>query len=237
MRTKYKAWAVEYLHSGSKNQIIYDEFMADVYDDLVAYVSAKPTFLEVGPGKGKFIIEMAKKFPDVQFLGIEVNPTVAGICLKAIDESGLDNVKLIFGNFESFRYVYDKLKFEGIFLNFSDPWPKHRHTGRRLTHPKFLKLYYHFLNEGGKVYFKSDNKDFFVFSYVMFKAHGWELSEISKDYKELVDFDSRTEFETKYIAEGKPIYRFVATKTKETEEELSERDYELLEEGLSNGIQ
>lgn len=117
MRTKFKKWAVDYLNESKNIFNINDE-------DLLKYITSKKTYLEIGPGKGKFIIELASKNPDVNFLVVEINQTIAGICLKNIDDSNLTNIKLIADDFYRLTEILTQKVFEGIFLNFSDPWPK-----------------------------------------------------------------------------------------------------------------
>src|SRR5574344_2885549 len=161
MRVKFKRWAVDYLLTSKENQ--FDLFVEDK-QKLSSFLSEKPTFIEIGPGKGDFIISMAAKNPNYNFIVIELNKTVAGICLKRIDESKLTNVKLVAGDFYRFVDQICPKSIEGIFLNFSDPWPKHKHENRRLTSSSFLISYAFILKDEGKIYQKTDNIDLFNFS-------------------------------------------------------------------------
>lgn len=219
MRTKYKPWAVEYLETNTKNEF----FISDNEDDILAitnFIKEKETFLEIGPGKGRFICNLAKRYPEYNFLVIELNKTISGIALKAIDEAGLNNAKLICGNFYDLVKILKKVAFCGIFLNFSDPWPKKRHEKRRLTHPLFLVEYAKILSNNGKLYIKSDNKPFFDYSIEQFKLYEWNIDSITDDYKEIDIFDEETEFEAKFKKEGIKINRAILSLTKETKTAL-----------------
>ena len=139
MRVKYNQKDIDYLNENNKNKLSFEDFLekkSSFFD------SNKELFLEIGPGKGKFIIDLASKNLDKNFLVVELNKTISGVALRKIDESKLSNIKLMCIDFYK---LSDSLKegiFDGIFLNFSDPWPKKRHTKRRLTSPNFLKAYY-----------------------------------------------------------------------------------------------
>lgn len=205
MRTKFKKWAVDYLKE-SKN-------IFDINDEgLIEYITSKKTYLEIGPGKGKFIIDLASKNPDVNFLVVEINQTIAGICLKNIDDSNLTNVKLIADDFYKLTEILPQKIFEGIFLNFSDPWPKKRHEKRRLTSPLFLINYAKILKDDNFIYFKTDNDGFYDYSKEMFLKYNFEIVYDNIDYKEDDEFDAYTEFENKYINEGIKIKKMIIKK-------------------------
>jgi len=229
MRTKYKQWAIDYLNKEAKSVLHFNWNMVDP-EPLIEFVKSRPTYLEIGTGKGKFIIEMAKKYPEFNFVGVEINRTIAGMCCKAIDRAGLTNVKIVPCDFYVFMYIKEPLYFDGIFLNFSDPWPKKRHESRRLTHPTYLYYYYKFLEVGSKIYFKSDNANLYEFSKEKFNDYKRKIIKDIENYEELDDFDVRTEFETKYIKEGRIIKRIVAEKTNETIQNLNEEDLEGIKE-------
>ena len=223
MRTKYKPWAIRYLEEHTQNEFFIDEKHNDI-DAIAEYVNNNETYLEIGPGKGQFIIEMAKKFPNKKFLVIELNSTISGIALKAIDEAGIDNVKLINANFYNLTKQEKKLSFAGLFLNFSDPRPKKRHKKRRLTHPLFLVEYAKILPLGNVIYFKSDNDDFYAYSKEQFESYGWEILEDLDDYDVLEEFDAPTEFETKFKNSGIKIKRMILRNTKDTLTFVKEED-------------
>ncbi len=212
MRTKYKPKAVEYLNSHFDNQFKIDD--EDSILKLKEYVKKGNIFLEIGPGKGQFILNMAQKYPQINFLVCELNPTICGIALKKIDESGLNNVKLIYGNFYKLRDLLSENIFDGLFLNFSDPWPKKRHEKRRLTSDLFLVEYAKVLKEGALIYFKTDNDGLYEYSLEQFIKYKRDILMNSKDYDTSLDeFDAQTEFETRYKNEGVKIKRLILKKT------------------------
>ena len=215
MRTKFKKWAVDYLNESKNIFNINDE-------DLLKYITSKKTYLEIGPGKGKFIIELASKNHDVNFLVVEINQTIAGICLKNIDDSNLTNIKLIADDFYRLTEILPQKIFEGIFLNFSDPWPKKRHEKRRLTSPLFLINYAKILKDDKFIYFKTDNDGFYEYSKEMFLKYNFEIIYDNTDYKEDYEFDAYTEFENKYISEGIKIKKMILKKGSNTIYEVIE---------------
>ncbi len=214
MRTKFKKWAVDYLN---ESQNIFD---IEEKDKIIEYLKLKPTFLEIGPGKGKFIIDLAKKFPEYNYLVVEINQTVAGIGLKNIDDQNLTNVKMIADDFYKLVDILPNESFEGIFLNFSDPWPKKRHAKRRLTSDLFLINYGKILKKNHKIYMKTDNDGLYEYSKENFLKYGYELEFDSINYKEEHEFDALTEFESKYLLENIKIKKMILNNGNNVKTEL-----------------
>ncbi len=206
MRTKFKQWAVDYLKEGK------NIFYLNEAEKIIDFVSKKECYLEIGPGKGQFILEIAKKYPDFNFLVVEINETVAGIALKKIDEENLTNVKLIAEDFYKLVDILKPNSLSGIFLNFSDPWPKKRHEKRRLTSPNFLKAYIKILKENHYIYYKSDNYDFYLYSKDQFEKFGFDILKNDTNYQDDEEFDALTEFEARYKNEGIKINRLILRK-------------------------
>lgn len=207
MRTKFKQWAVDYLNE-SRNI-----FKLEDIDSIKAFLNEKACFLEIGPGKGKFILGMAEKFPNYNFLVVEISPTIAGICLKKIDENKeINNVKMVADDFFKLSSLLDKDTFDGIFLNFSDPWPKKRHEKRRLTSKLFLESYKNILKADGKIYFKTDNDDFFTYSRESFIENGFKIIYENLDYQVDASVDEETEFEEKFKSQNIKIKKLILTK-------------------------
>src|SRR5574344_523157 len=222
MRVKFKRWAVDYLQTSKTNQF---ELFIEDKEKLSSFLSEKPTYIEIGPGKGDFIIALATKYPNLNFVVIELNRTVAGICLKRIDESKLTNIKLVAGDFYRFADQIGPKSTEGIFLNFSDPWPKHKHENRRLTSSRFLFTYAFILKDDVKIYQKTDNVDLFNFSLANYELYKWKILSVDREYNKFDDFDAETEFEHKFREAGLKINRCVVEKTKETMiEEINEHE-------------
>src|SRR5690606_4537879 len=137
--------------------------------------------LEVGTGKGKFITEMAKLHPHINFIGVELYDSVIVSALKKLLETELPNVKLLQVNAKDLRNFFAKGEVSRIYLNFSDPWPKKRHEKRRLTHKNFLEIYEDILIDKGEIHLKTDNQAFFEYSLLSFSAYGLLLKDISLD--------------------------------------------------------
>lgn len=222
MRTKFKPKAVEYLNTNFANQFLIEDETSK--EQLIKFVNSKKTYIEIGPGKGQFILNLASRYPEYNFLVCELNPTISGIALKKIDDSGLKNVKLIYGDFYKLRDILKEDAFEGLFLNFSDPRPKKRHTKRRLTHDLFLVEYAKVLKEGTLIYFKSDNQGLYEYSLEQFQRYNWEIILNNPQYDVLDEFDAPTEFETRYKNQGIKIKRLILRKTCNTIKEVIEEE-------------
>ncbi len=213
MRVKFKRWAVDYLDKSKENQF---SLLDEDKNKLSSFINEKKTFIEIGPGKGEFILSLAAKFPEYNFIVIELNKTISGICLKKIDESELTNIKLVAGDFYLFANQIGKNSIEGVFLNFSDPWPKRKHANRRLTSDRFLLNYAYILKIGGKIIQKTDNLDLFNYSLERYKENNWQINEVNLEYNVLEDFDAETEYEHKFKSKGNKIYRVIVENTNET---------------------
>ncbi len=164
--------------------------------------------LEVGCGKGKFITDMAKIHPENFYIAIEGNPSVALYALRKIKEAGIENVKIYPGYLDSMEDFFEEGELDAIYLNFSDPWPKDRHSKRRLTHRRRLKEYYNALTENGYLEFKTDNDDLFQFSLdEVYSQSDFKLESFTRDlHKENNKGDIvTTEYEEKFSSQGKNI--------------------------------
>ena len=201
MRTKYKPWAKPYLEE-------HTEVMCP-FDKLNDY---KDYYLEIGSGKGQFLLEMAQKYPDLTFIGVEMNVTCAGFTAKKLVENEISNAKLVHANAAVMTPTIKDDSVEGIFLNFSDPWPKKRHTKRRLTSNTFLLEYYRILKSRGKLIFKTDNLDLFNYSLEVIKESSFKLVSADYDYDGKDTFDALTEYEKNFRELGQPIYRLILEK-------------------------
>ena len=174
-----------------------------------------PIRIEVGMGKGKFVSTMARQNPDINFIGIEVIEEVLLDAVKRMNRAeGIpENLRLVWINASLLEDLFAPGEVDRIYLNFSDPWPKTRHAKRRLTHKGFLDQYATILQPEGQVQFKTDNQGLFEFSLNEFCACGWHLQNIQLDmYQKLPEGNVATEYETKFHAQGMPIYRLEAIK-------------------------
>ena len=170
-----------------------------------------PIHIEVGMGKGKFITELARQNPDINYVGIEKYSSVLVRALEKRPELEQDNLMFIRMDAEKLPDVFDKDEVALIYLNFSDPWPKDRHAKRRLTSVQFLSRYDQFLEPDGRVIFKTDNRPLFDFSLEQVEEAGWILENHTFDlhHSEFLEGNVMTEYESKFVAEGKPINRMV----------------------------
>lgn len=226
MRSRYKPWAIEYLKTNTKNEFFLNDEVIEE-DKIISFINEKDTYLEIGPGRGQFILSMAAKFPKFNFLVIELDKSIAGTALKKIDEANLTNVRLIAGDFYKLSKILKKDLFYGVFLNFSDPWPKKRHEKRRLTSPSFLVEYAKILKEGSNIFYKTDNDGFYEYSLEKFNEYKWEIVYKNEDYdSSKEEFDALTEFESRYKSEGIKIKRLILKNTKQTLKEIIEENKE-----------
>ena len=171
-----------------------------------------PIHIEVGMGKGQFIIEMAKRNPEINYIGIEKYSSVLVRAVEKLEDFEQNNLRLIRMDAENIEEVFDKDEVDRIYLNFSDPWPKDRHAKRRLTSTRFLERYNNILTPEGRVMFKTDNKDLFDFSLEQVEEAGWILENHTYDlhHSEYNEENVMTEYEEKFSAKGNPICRLVA---------------------------
>lgn len=169
-----------------------------------------PICLEIGTGKGNFIINMAKNYPDINFIGIEKYDSVLARALQKIDY--LDNLRFIRCDAQYITDFFDK-EIDTIYLNFSDPWPKDRHKHRRLTDTSFLIKYDQIFKDHKHIIMKTDNRKLFEYSIIEFTNYQYKINEISLDlYSDDIKDNIQTEYEIKFHNKGFPIYRIDITK-------------------------
>lgn len=165
-------------------------------------------FVEIGMGKGRFIMEMAKRNPDCLFVGIEKYSSVLLRALEKQEEEQLSNLVLVRMDAENIGNVFAPGEIDGIYLNFSDPWPKDRHAHRRLTSDRFLNRYKPLLSLDAVIEFKTDNVGLFEFSLEQIKEAKWNLLyctfDLHNDIK-LSEGNVMTEYEEKFSSIGNPI--------------------------------
>lgn len=167
----------------------------------------RPLYLELGCGKGKFLVELAEKNPQNNYIGVEGQEKVLLRAAQRASEKGLENITFVCEFLRHPEDCFEKDEISGIYLNFSDPWPKARHAKRRLTHTRFLEGYKKFLKPEGELQFKTDNDDLFDFSVEEILAGGFTLLELSYDLHATI-FNARevtTEYEEKFKQWGKKI--------------------------------
>lgn len=202
---------------GSREQIAANEYTIKDAEQIKGqwkdyFQDGKPIQLEIGMGKGKFLMRLAEKNPHIHYIGIEKYSSVLVRAVEKLDDFEQDNLRLIRMDAENIEDVFDKEEVAGIYLNFSDPWPKDRHAKRRLTSTRFLERYNQILAADGRVIFKTDNRELFDFSLEQVKEAGWILENYTYDlhHSEYMEGNVMTEYEEKFSAKGNPICRLCA---------------------------
>ena len=185
------------------------EYIIHDVNEIVNY----PIELEIGCGKGSFILGMAKKYPDRSFIAIERVSDVMLLAAEKIKAEGLNTIRFMRGDAREILSLFPSGSVSRIYLNFSDPWPKKGYAKRRLTHRSFLALYKSVLTPSGQIHFKTDNEGLFDFSLEEFKESGFTLSELTRDLHHSIYNDDNivTEYEQNFSTKGFPIHRVVAT--------------------------
>ena len=161
--------------------------------------------IEIGTGKGKFIIQKAIENPNINFIGIEKYDSPLVSAVKKLEELEIKNLKLVCYDALTIDKVFDK-EISKIYLNFSDPWPKKRHAKRRLTSDYFLKKYDNIFIKDKKIIMKTDNRKLFEYSIISFTNEQYKIEEISLDLHKDYDNIVETEYETKFVSLNYPIY-------------------------------
>ena len=171
-----------------------------------------PVHIEIGMGKGRFICEMAKTHPDINYIGIEKYSSVLLRAIQKMEEAPLPNLLFIPMDAENIDEVFGLDEVDRIYLNFSDPWPKDRHAKRRLPSKEFLARYDRFLKKDGVLEFKTDNRGLFDFAVEELPQAGWKLVKITYDLhhdEEMMQGNVMTEYEQKFSSMGNPIYKYI----------------------------
>ena len=180
--------------------------------------NSKPIHIEIGMGKGRYLLTMASLHPDVNFVGIE---RYTSVLLRAVEKFDteefkmLKNIRFVCMDARDVAEVFAHGEVERIYLNFSDPWPKARHEKRRLTSHEFLERYEQILVPGGTLEFKTDNTELFNFSLEQVKSSSWTLEHYTYDlhhHEIMNEGNVMTEYEEKFSARGNPINKLIAVR-------------------------
>lgn len=175
-----------------------------------------PIHIEIGMGKGQFIMKLAKDHPDINYIGIERYSSVLLRALQKMEIEPLPNIRFLCMDASIITEVFDKEEVAKIYLNFSDPWPKERHAKRRLTSRQFFERYDKILAGNGVVEFKTDNDDLFAFSMEEVAEAGWTLDAHTFDLHHdpvLNEGNVMTEYEEKFSSLGHPIHKLIARRS------------------------
>lgn len=167
-----------------------------------------PIHIEVGTGKGKFLVGMSKTYPDINYIGVEKYDSVIITALERIKDEKIANFKLLNEDVIHLTEYFAEGELDRVYINFTDPWPKNRHEKRRLTFESFLSMYERVMKKNGEVHFKTDNQGLFEYSLHSFSKYGMVLNNVSLDlHKSDIEGNIMTEYEEKFSAKGMRIYR------------------------------
>lgn len=208
MRTRYNPQANDIIEN-------FDRYIKEREELQCILNTDKKICIEIGMGKGDFISNMAKLNPDNVYIGIELSPQVLALAIKKLnrfeEENGIALKNLYFMSFDALKLLdyFSENQVDVLYLNFSDPWPKKRHTRRRLTYKDFLENYKKVLKKDGIIEFKTDNRGLFEYSLVSMQNFGMEFIEVYLDLHKTEVFNVETEYEKKFSLFG-PIYKLVA---------------------------
>lgn len=209
MRMKKKPWGDVILSENTDLVMLPEDLDKDIFKE---FINHDQLVLEIGSGKGDFVISMAKKYPHIHFLAIEMQSMALAYAVRKMQDEEIENV--LFINADA-TYLFEKFgdkKFKTVFLNHSDPWPKKRHHKRRLTYPTMLEKYSQILEKDGRLIFKSDNDVLFNDSVEYINESPFVIETITYDYDGSDEYDATTEYETRFRNLGTPIKRFIAKK-------------------------
>lgn len=206
MRLKSKSWAKPLITE-------HPEYVCPDTTPITNQVGYPRHALEIGTGKGDFIVGKSEMQKDTFFYGIERVTTVIAFALKKVLNSQPKNVKLILGEFANASMQMPDHLFDEIYLNFSDPWPKVRHHKRRLTAVGNLEKIHRILKPNGIIYMKTDNLELFEFSLTNLQKMSYNMKAIHRPYLEVDSQDVMSEYEAFFRQQGQPIYRCLAQRS------------------------
>ncbi|MGX6961542.1 tRNA (guanosine(46)-N7)-methyltransferase TrmB [Vagococcus xieshaowenii] len=209
MRVRNKPWAKELIEENPQYVVENPESYKGKWQSR--FEKSQPLHIEVGSGKGRFIVGMAKQNPDINYIAIELEQSVLVSILEKQLEEKLPNLQILHVNGSALTEYFETGEVDLVYLNFSDPWPKTRHAKRRLTYKTFLATYETILVDNGEVHFKTDNRGLFEYSLVSFSEYGMRLKQVWLDlHASNFEGNVMTEYEEKFSSKGQPIYRVEA---------------------------
>ncbi|MBO6286335.1 MAG: tRNA (guanosine(46)-N7)-methyltransferase TrmB [Bacilli bacterium] len=204
MRGRSKPWAVPYLQA-------HEELVYQNLPENDEFLRQSPLYLEIGMGKGDFIIGLSQKQLG-HYLGLERDLSILATAAKKIEGLDLDNVRLIGGDFDDLFEALGKYRFDKIYLNFSDPWPKKRHAKRRLTYHERLAKIASLLKEGGQIVFKTDNPLLYAFTLEEVPLANLKIVYNTDHYDFDEAHDAMSEYEARFRGLGQNIHRVIIEK-------------------------
>lgn len=175
-----------------------------VLDIIPTFSENKNLFLEIGCGKGAFVTELSRRYPEVNILAVERVQDVMMMAMEKADREECENIAFSSENADRIDILLPEKSVDKMFLNFSDPWPRKKNAKRRLTSPLFLERYKHILKDGARIYFKTDNIGLFEYSLETFKEAGFTLENVCYDLhsSEMNETNIMTEYEKNFSSQG-----------------------------------
>ncbi len=204
MRGRYKKWAAPYLLEHPE-VVTSDISISDSF-------FASPLYLEIGAGKGDFALALVKNNPNVHLLALERDVSIAGTFAKKAVEQEANNLRIMASDFDNAFENLSQFKFNRIYLNFSDPWPKKRHEKRRLTTLKRLQEMMSLLLPGGEIRIKTDNDGLYAFTLEQIEIGKIPIVLNEEDYQEVAEDDYMSEYEKNFRSIHKTIHRIIIKK-------------------------
>lgn len=190
---------------------VYPQENSGTVDWNMVFGNSHPVELEIGCGKGRFILEMARRNPEVNFVALERQPNVIVVAMEKVREAGLENVRFLCTDAQQVQMLFAPESVARIYLNFSCPFPKRRYAKHRLTYHAFLRRYAQILQPFGEIHMKTDNAGFFEFSLNEFCREDFHLQKITFDlHHSGFENNIETEYEARFSEAGCPIYRLEA---------------------------
>ncbi len=204
MRGRYKKWALPFLSAHQELAL------SKIEPNDPFFVS--PLFLEIGAGKGDFALALLKDNPSVHLLALERDVSIAGTFAKKAVEQETTSLRIYPGDFDEVFPSLQNCKFDRIYLNFSDPWPKKRHEKRRLTTLGRLKEMLSLLVDGGEIRIKTDNDGLYAFTLEQIELGKLSVIENQENYAVRASDDYESEYERNFRSIGKSIHRIIIKK-------------------------
>lgn len=206
--------------SGSKEIIAENEYVVHNPADYIGkwnevFHNDRPVHIEIGMGKGQFLMQLAAMNPEINYIGIEKYDSVLVRALEKRENQELTNLYFIRFDAQELLQIFAADDIAKIYLNFSDPWPKDRHAKRRLTSQEFLYKYDMILQKNGTIEFKTDNKHLFDFSLAQVNESKWNIDACTYDLhndRKMSEGNVMTEYEQKFSSMGNPIYKMIISR-------------------------
>lgn len=208
MRARRKSWATEEINN---NELVFENPQGLAGSWAGFFGNDNPIHLEIGCGMGRFVVEMAQAWPDINFVALERERNVLVTGARAAREAGL-RIGFVIAEAGDIPNIFQYQEVQRIYLNFSDPWPNRKKWHkRRLTHQAFLRHYRHIMGPSGELHHRTDNAELFAFGLVQLSQNGFTLRSASLDlHKNTPPDHIMTEYEAKFRAKGHPIYALEA---------------------------